>query len=257
MAMSKAAKKGGYRLRFNEAEGTVVVMTGDWLVDIERDKLPRKALALIVEHFGYLPDSGCFEVTKCRDEFEAQGYMNSSFNSDVLAFAGGTQEPVMNTYCMIWGKEIWAGEGGKLHGVRPELFSLCGRPAAGQLTSGGRLAFLDEDSAIFLDACGSEALPEGKLMIWETLESIDWWKMKESEEGAAEAGSPEGEAAEQLDFYELGDPPAADEPVDPPAFYEPIDPPGADEPVDPPGADEPADELVADEDFSQEVDYGD
>ena len=65
-AMQDTVKRGGYRIRFNEnwnAADTCVICTDKWLVQMDRKDVPRKVLGLLTEHFGYLPDCGCWSVT--------------------------------------------------------------------------------------------------------------------------------------------------------------------------------------------------
>lgn len=180
-AMSDAAAHGGYRLRFNVEENTMTVMSNVWLVNVESASIPRKVLALIVEHFGYLPTSGCYSIEKTKDSFSVQVYMNDAFNMDVANIAMGSPEPALYTGISVWGKALYISESGKMQGVDSSLFGLLTGNPKPMVIIWKSLTFMDDESAVFLAACGSEFLPDVKRPIWDSLEKIDWWKAKEAE----------------------------------------------------------------------------
>lgn len=192
-AMSDAAAHGGYKLRFNEDEETLTVVGHEWLINVEMGKIPRKALALLVEHFGYLPGSGCFSVKKTKDSFDVQSYMNETFNADVALIAMGTPEAVLYTGISVWSMELFISESGALRGASPENFGLLqGNPKA-QIIPERSLCYIDEDGAVFITVSGGDFLPDIKRPIWDSLEQIDWWKAKDAEPEQSAAPEDEGE----------------------------------------------------------------
>ena len=194
--MSDAAAHGGYKLRFNGNESTLTVLTLEWLINVETNKIPRKVLALIVEHFGYIPAHGCFSVKKTKDGFDIQSYMNETFNADVAIIAMGTPEPTLYTGITVWNKALYISESGRLRGAAPELHCLTECGAKPQIIPDRSLCFMDEDSAVFITVCDSDCLQDAKQAIWESLERIDWWKVKEAEPEPSAEPDDEGEQME-------------------------------------------------------------
>jgi len=207
-AMSEAAGHGGYRIRFNEDEETISIATDEWLVNIEIQHLPRKALSLIVEHFGYIPVPGCFSVEKIKDGYQVQGYLDGNFDADVRGYtAAGTLEPAINTGITVWGMSLWIESGGIMRGVSPRLFGIVELKTMkkAQIVGDANLAIIDEDSAVFFRGCGSEYLSAAQQILWESIEKINWWKAKEAEtEAETEDDEEQGpeDACEQIEIQE-------------------------------------------------------
>lgn len=67
-AMKDAWKDGHYDVVGYEDGGRdrLAVATAYWVVDIPRNLFPRKALALIVEHAGEIPENAAFSLSKAR-----------------------------------------------------------------------------------------------------------------------------------------------------------------------------------------------
>lgn len=200
-AVSDAAAHGGYHIRFNEEEGTLTLLASEWLINVETAKIPRKVLGLIVEHFGYIPESGCYSVKKLKEFVDVQTYMNEAFNLDVVKIAQGEAESAMYTGIAVWGKELYISESGKLRGANPVHFALLDHGLKPRITDCKSLMFTDEDSALFISVCDSGFLPETKQAMWDALEKIDWWKVKEAE---PEQTAPPMDEGEQLAIEERG-----------------------------------------------------
>lgn len=196
--MRDAAAHGGYKIRFNNDEETLTVLTLEWLVNVENQKIPRKALALIVEHFGYLPESGCFSVKKTKDSFDVQSYMSETFNADVALIARGAPELALYTGITVWNKALYISESQCMRGAAPELHCLLEFSGKPKIIPERSLCFIDDESAVFIAVCGGDFLPENKKPIWDSLERIDWWKAKDAETEGAETES----AAEQMELEE-------------------------------------------------------
>lgn len=200
-AMNDAAAHGGYKLRFNYDDDTLTVLTEEWLVNVETEKIPRKVLGLIVEHFGYIPEGGCYCVRKKKDEVDIQNYMHATFSVDVLNIATGNTLPALYTGITVWNRALYVSEIGTLRGAEPVHFGLLEIGTKPSMVSsaenkGKSLMFADEESSVFISICDSSFLPEAKQTIWDSLEQINWWNAKEDEyQDAADEG-------EQMNLHE-------------------------------------------------------
>lgn len=191
--MTDAAAHGGYRIRF---AWQMAVMTDEWMVNVNLEMVPRKVLGLIVEHFGYLPNDGCFSVRKTKDDVEVQDYMNDTFAIDVKNITEGKSEAAMYTGITVWNKEHYISESGVLRGANPVHFGLLEKGKSPTMHGGVSLIFEDEDSGVFISVCDNSFLPEAKRVMWDALERIDWWKDKEEKSAGCDGDEGDYEQTE-------------------------------------------------------------
>ena len=197
-AMEKAAGEGGYRVRFNEDEGTIVICTKDWLVNMNTSAVPRKVLGVFAEHFGYVPRSGCFTVFKEKKAMEAtvQAYQNEVFSADVVHLCYGTRARAAFLPVTAWGWTFAQNECGELYASRPDNHDLA-LSYSMETVDGKALSWYDDDSAVFVEAVTSTAFDEPKHGIVTALSGIDWHLDMSQAQTAAD-----GDENEQM---EIGD----------------------------------------------------
>lgn len=84
-AIKIAYRHGGYTV-LNQ-DGEVTIYTEGWFVRCLWPKLPRKALATIVEHIGMIPDDG--EAVAIEKDDQPQAIMAGIVSDDVDGWMGG------------------------------------------------------------------------------------------------------------------------------------------------------------------------
>ena len=84
-AIKIAYRHGGYTV-LNQG-GEVTIYTEGWFVRCLWPKLPRKALATIVEHMGMIPDDG--EAVAIEKDDQPQAIMAGIVSDDVDGWMGG------------------------------------------------------------------------------------------------------------------------------------------------------------------------
>ena len=84
-AIKIAYRHGGYTV-LNQG-GEVTIYTEGWFVRCLWTKLPRKALAIIVEHMGMIPDDG--EAMAIEKDDQPQAVMAGIVSDDVAGWMGG------------------------------------------------------------------------------------------------------------------------------------------------------------------------
>lgn len=84
-AIKAAYRHSGYTV-LNQG-GEVTIYTEGWFVRCLWTKLPRKALAIIVEHMGMIPDDG--EAMAIEKDDQPQAVMAGIVSDDVAGWMGG------------------------------------------------------------------------------------------------------------------------------------------------------------------------
>lgn len=110
-AIKDAYRHGGYTVL--NKDGDVAIYTEGWFVRCQWNKLPRKALATIVEHMGMIPDTG--EAVSIEKDDQPQAVMAGIVSDDVTRWMGG-EEASMATYVpvMFQGYQLFQEVGGRL-----------------------------------------------------------------------------------------------------------------------------------------------
>lgn len=103
-AMRLAWKGNGYTAAI--ANGRIKIRAGFWGVNYEIKRLPRKCLALLVEHIGDLPDNACFKLQK-----------------DL-----GAQSKLLDEELAFWGEKglLLTAEAHEMHRILPTMVELGG-----------------------------------------------------------------------------------------------------------------------------------
>lgn len=178
-AIKDAYRHGGYTV-LNQ-DGDVAIYTEGWFVRCQWNKLPRKALATIVEHMGMIPDTG--EAVSIEKDDQPKAVMAGIVSDDVTRWMGG-EEASMATYVpvMFRGYQLFQEVGGRLtYGVEPTHLAIVERVAAERGTaavSDGRdLVWTHDGETVVLNTIRKTTWAwEWERAVWEALESVDLHK---------------------------------------------------------------------------------
>lgn len=138
-AIKAAYRHSGYTV-LNQG-GEVTIYTEGWFVRCLWTKLPRKALAIIVEHMGMIPDDG--EAMAIEKDDQPQAVMAGIVSDDVAGWMGG-EAASMASYVPVTfrGYQLFQEVNGRqAYGVDPTALAIVERVTAEMGTaaiSGGR-----------------------------------------------------------------------------------------------------------------------
>lgn len=189
-AMNEAAGQEGYKLLMTGNE--LDIMGDNWAVWFCADDVPRKILALLVEHTGCIPQGECLNITKRKGDFKAENYMGDVFADELNGRMRFTEEAVAkNTGVTCWGMSVWASELGDLLTVEPGLFELRDTMDRPVVTGSGSLLWsnMTTGEGLCLFAGGRErvVVSEKDAEIWKALMAIDWWRYEDLPHSAADS----------------------------------------------------------------------
>lgn len=153
-AIKAAYRHSGYTV-LNQG-GEVTIYTEGWFVRCLWTKLPRKALAIIVEHMGMIPDDG--EAMAIEKDDQPQAVMAGIVSDDVAGWMGG-EAASMASYVPVTfrGYQLFQEVNGRqAYGVDPTALAIVERATAEMGTaaiSGGRaLAWSHDGETVMLGA---------------------------------------------------------------------------------------------------------
>lgn len=153
-AIKAAYRHSGYTV-LNQG-GEVTIYTEGWFVRCLWTKLPRKALAIIVEHMGMIPDDG--EAMAIEKDDQPQAVMAGIVSDDVAGWMGG-EAASMASYVPVTfrGYQLFQEVNGRqAYGVDPTALAIVERVTAEMGTaaiSGGRaLAWSHDGETVMLGA---------------------------------------------------------------------------------------------------------
>lgn len=175
-AIKDAYRHGGYTVLNHD--GDVAIYTEGWFVQCQWNKLPRKALATIVEHMGMIPDAG--EAVAIDKADQPQAIMAGIVSDDVDRWMGG-EAVSMASYVPVSfrGYQLFQEVGGRqAYGVDPTALAIVERVAAERGTaavSGGRdLVWTHDGETVILSTTRKTTWAwEWERTVWEALESVD------------------------------------------------------------------------------------
>ena len=174
-AIKAAYRHSGYTV-LNQG-GEVTIYTEGWFVRCLWTKLPRKALAIIVEHMGMIPDDG--EAMAIEKDDQPQAVMAGIVSDDVAGWMGG-EAASMASYVPVTfrGYQLFQEVNGRqAYGVDPTALAIVERVTAEMGTaaiSGGRaLAWSHDGETVMLGAIRKTTWAwEWERTVWEALESV-------------------------------------------------------------------------------------
>lgn len=153
-AIKAAYRHSGYTV-LNQG-GEVTIYTEGWFVRCLWTKLPRKALAIIVEHMGMIPDDG--EAMAIEKDDQPQAVMAGIVSDDVAGWMGG-EAASMASYVPVTfrGYQLFQEVNGRqAYGVDPTALAIVERATAEMGTaaiSGGRaLTWSHDGETVMLGA---------------------------------------------------------------------------------------------------------
>lgn len=178
-AIKAAYRHSGYTV-LNQG-GEVTIYTEGWFVRCLWTKLPRKALAIIVEHMGMIPDDG--EAMAIEKDDQPQAVMAGIVSDDVAGWMGG-EAASMASYVPVTfrGYQLFQEVNGRqAYGVDPTALAIVERATAEMGTaaiSGGRaLAWSHDGETVMLGAIRKTTWAwDWERTVWEALESVDLHK---------------------------------------------------------------------------------
>lgn len=178
-AIKIAYRHGGYTV-LNQ-DGEVTIYTEGWFVRCLWPKLPRKALATIVEHMGMIPDAG--EAVAIEKDDQPQAVMDGIVRDDVDRWTDG-QGTGMATYVpvMFKGYQLFQEVGGRqAYGVDPTALAIIERVTAemgsAAISGGHALAWSHDGETVILAAIRKTTWAwEWERTVWEAMESVDLHK---------------------------------------------------------------------------------
>ena len=178
-AIKIAYRHGGYTVLNRAREATIY--TENWLVRCPWTKLPRKALATIVEHMGMIPDEG--EAVAIEKDGQPQALVEGYASDDVAGWMDGEVAGVASYVpVMFRGYQLFQEVNGRqAYGVDPISLAIVERVAAEMGTaaiSGGRtLGWSHDGETVLLTAIRKTTWAwEWERTVWEALESVDLHK---------------------------------------------------------------------------------
>ena len=179
-AIKGAYRHGGYNVL--NLDGDVVVYTEEWCVRCPWNKLPRKALATIVEHMGMIPDTAPMSIIKDGDP---QLIMPDVAMDETSHWRTGERTDTVTMATVIMqGYQIFQPEGGgACYGVSLSDLEIMEREIAehGQATvvDGDRLLWCGDNEVVALDTvrkARSSWAKEWERAVWNALEGVDLHK---------------------------------------------------------------------------------
>ena len=178
-AIKGAYRHGGYNVL--NLDGDVVVYTEEWCVRCPWNKLPRKALATIVEHLGMIPENG--EAVNIEKDGQPQAIMAGVATEDVDGWMGG-EVASMASYVPVTfrGYQLFQEVSGRqAYGVDPTALAIIERATAemgSAAISGGRaLTWSHDGETVMLAAIRKTTWAwDWEKTVWEALESVDLHK---------------------------------------------------------------------------------
>ena len=178
-AIKAAYRHSGYTV-LNQG-GEVTIYTEGWFVRCLWTKLPRKALAIIVEHMGMIPDDG--EAMAIEKDDQPQAVMAGIVSDDVAGWMGGEADSMASYVPVTFrGYQLFQEVNGRqAYGVDPTALAIVERVTAEMGTaaiSGGRaLAWSHDGETVMLGAIRKTTWAwEWERTVWEALESVDLYK---------------------------------------------------------------------------------
>ena len=178
-AIKAAYRHSGYTV-LNQG-GEVTIYTEGWFVRCLWTKLPRKALAIIVEHMGMIPDDG--EAMAIEKDDQPQAVMAGIVSDDVAGWMGG-EAASMASYVPVTfrGYQLFQEVNGRqAYGVDPTALAIVERATAEMGTaaiSGGRaLTWSHDGETVMLGAIRKTTWAwDWERTVWEAMESVDLHK---------------------------------------------------------------------------------
>lgn len=179
-AIKRAYKGGGYTV--NVQGGIMSIYTQNWYIQARREIMPRKVLAVIVEHAGMIP--GDNEPTHILKDLEPQLVIPETAAAEMNAWRIGERgDDVELVPVIMQGFQIFQAQDWSCWGIPLSKLALVERDAA------------EHDSAIVVDNCrllwddGGEAIAVEAVRkaksgwakaweraVWEALEGVDLHK---------------------------------------------------------------------------------
>lgn len=178
-AIKAAYSHGGYTVLNQGAQ--VTIYTEGWFVRCPWPKLPRKALATIVEHMGMIPDDG--EAVTIEKDDQPQAVMAEIASDDVAGWMGGEVASMASYVPVIFrGYQLFQEVSARqAYGVSPAALAIIDRVTAemgtAAVSGGNLLAWSHDGETVMLGATRKTAWAwEWERTVWEALESVDLHK---------------------------------------------------------------------------------
>lgn len=178
-ATKRAYQSGGYTV--SNQGGKVSIYTKVWYVQANREALPRKALAAIVEHMGIIPDEAPVFITK---DMEPQMMLAETAAEEMSRWRVGERGDDVDLVPVIMqGFQVFQAADGPCWGIPLSCLGMIERDAAehhGAMVMGeDRLLWDGEKEAVAIEAvrkAKSGWARTWERAVWEALEGVDLHK---------------------------------------------------------------------------------
>ena len=179
-AIKGAYRHGGYNVL--NLDGDVVIYTEEWCVRCPWNKLPRKALATIVEHMGMIPDTEPVSIVK---DGEPQLIMPDVAADEIAHWRTGERTDAVTMATVIMqGYQIFQPDGGgACYGVSLLDLGIMEREmvehGAAAVIDGDRLLWRGDTEVVAMGAvrkARSSWAKEWERAVWNALEGVDLHK---------------------------------------------------------------------------------
>lgn len=162
--------KQGYDVILGESR--VCVKTEDFLAEVERDALPRKALGLIVEHLGLLPEAR--EAVTIQKDRDNQSVIWDAALGDVRAWKDTQGGQETRALPLRMGRlRLFQAEDGRITGIDEGILKMLETPERGAVAIGDeRVMWTGDGELVILRGyrpCSGKLLEQ-----WTALERVDW-----------------------------------------------------------------------------------
>ena len=168
-AAMKRALGGGYNV-LSDGMG-IRIFTQEWGIETDLDSLPRKALALLVEHTGAMP-MGSFQVFKGDGDIMVQLVKPEIQEERAQAMERGGQERFCKfTNLRYGGRCLYQDRAGRIVAISPMAHGMI-ENGAGDPVAVGDKGMIWQDSEGRVIAAAER--PEEPGHLWEHLEQVQW-----------------------------------------------------------------------------------
>lgn len=148
--MKEAYKGDGYWVYAQGGE--IMVWASAWAVRYVQDAFPRKALGLMAEHMGLLPDENAAYLVK-KDKTQTMMPDKAEEYWAALRPDGREARPIMRTQLTYCGRALWQmPESGRILAFQPALAGLFIAEKEDRVSSDGTLLYAEQESGLVVIA---------------------------------------------------------------------------------------------------------
>ncbi len=151
-AMKEARKTEGYSVSIDDTvlPRKMILRGPGWLVICEAQSVPRKVLALIVEHMGNIPTPRTAYRVKSRD-VQTEIFETAEVIEESVALSGTEERELRETALDVYGNGVWQAVGNQAVMVSKQLLSIATIAGAVLLTGGNWVHVPGDLSQVYVE----------------------------------------------------------------------------------------------------------